>query len=281
MIALILACQLNSKELVLGKDIAAIRIDGFEASDFGMAVAAGEDGVLVTAPMADVVYHYGWDGELLMEWTVNLSPDSQLYWVESDAYVWNSNNLFQLFDNGESALLFQEVTSINHCNGDWVSSTEEAVESIVCGLEEPVESRCDDSECTVELNDQVIHLGQNGDFHYTSNGWCWATVSWDDPNDGGLVTCENGGTIKGMSGERLGIELSYSWVSGTMGRQLRPPRGRVRSLDSNLSLVVEGASDSLPFSISETEDWLVIGVPTAQQDVILGAIWLVPSSMLL
>ena len=52
----------------------------------------------------------------------------------------------------------------------------------------------------------------------------------------------------------------------------------MKSLDTPLSLVIEGASDALPFSISEIEDWLVIGVPTAQQNEILGAIWLVPLS---
>ena len=278
MIALLLACHHNAYELVLEKDVSAIRINGSETSGFGTSVAADVQGVLASAPAEGKVYLYDWAGEQQLEWFVNLSPDSRLFWVESEAFVWTSNHLVHLFVNGETNVVFENLSSINHCNGDWIWSTDDSVKSIRCGPEGPVESKCDLSGCTADLFGQVVNLGLDGNFYHTSNGWCWSQVDWDDENDGGLVQCEHTTKIEGSGGERLGIQLSEHWVSGTVGRQLRPPRGRVKSLDTPLSLVIEGASDALPFSISEIEDWLVIGVPTAQQNEILGAIWLVPLS---
>ena len=275
MILLVLGCHPLSNELVLGVDIEAQRINGWKGSHFGAAVAADEQGVLIAAPLANRIQLWTWEGQLSLEWSVSIHERAQLFWAEDGPHVWTGDTIFRLGNDGLPELIFDAVTAASYCHNQWFVSYDNAVTALRCSEEGALEKRCLSGECTIEIDGNLISLDKDGDYVWTEEGWCWGNVDASNRNDNGRVTCHDGRAFAGEGGARLGLNLSPNWAAGMMGRQLRPPRGHIVSLNQPLSLVVEGGSDALPYALSEYGEQLVVGVPTAQEQDVIGAVWLV------
>jgi hypothetical protein len=265
----------------LEKDIAALRINGLAGSGFGSKVAASDAGVLVAAPSDNEISLWSWDGEPLNKWSVPLNNASELYLNDNDAFVWVDNHLFSL-DSDQSVVEIASGTAPPvYCESQWFWATSGGGAAVRCSPDGVIEKICVGGNCTIAVNPSGEGISPDGDYFFTDFGWCFGMVDSEDNEDGGEVYCESGNSIKGAGGERTGQQITRRWTSGTMGRQYRPPRGHVRSLDTTVSLVVESGSDAQPYALAEFEDNLVVGVPTAQLNEVNGAVWLVQFSSIL
>ena len=190
-----------------------------------------------------------WDeGQLLVGTSAGLYRDGALIVAEPEALAWAGQGSQwvcavpgQILDHlGGSVPYSGRVVDLDLEDGRWLALL------------------CDEQCLVLDAQGELARAGERGRVDLFEGRACWS-----DPQDQerGLIECEDGLSVQGLEGERLGAALDEGWAAGQLSVQVVPNRLRLVPLDGGTVLSLDRYRPGMPPSLAVGPAELVLGLP--------------------